>query len=567
MFGTIRRHQQWVWIVIITITILSFVIFFSPNVDLTGARRANQASREFGLIDGQPIKADEYYTGLKEARLNHFFRSGKWADNDENSAEALKRDAVYRVFLARKLKDFDIKVSDDAVARLTRERLGKDLADNVGRFVAEYMQPQGMNMQDLEHYLHRETGIQQLVNVAAASAKLMNPREAEFLYKSENEAMVTQVALFWGSNYLDKVSVTNDAAQQFYTNNMSRYRLPDRIQVAYVQFPFTNFLDEADKQLAQNTNINAAIEKMYFEKGPDTFKDEKGQKLSETDAKAKIKEDARREFALRQAHIKANEFGTALYNDNIALEDGFEKLATAKALEVKVTPPFDRTKGLEDTDFPIAFRQKAFDLTDQQTVSVQPIIGSNAVYVIALKTKIPSQLQTFDQVKDKVTTDFKYDKALQMARQDGQKFAQTATNLLTQNKSFEEAAKAANGEVIPLPEFSASTSSLTNIDSRIDFRALHSTAADLKKGQVSAAVSPSSNRTLADGIMVVYMKDRIPVSDEKMKQNLPEFLARIRLYRQNEAFNQWFRKEAEQARLQVPQKESLNVPRPQAKAN
>ena len=246
MFGTIRRHQQWVWIVIITITILSFVIFFSPNVDLTGARRANQASREFGLIDGQPIKADEYYTGLKEARLNHFFRSGKWADNDENSAEALKRDAVYRVFLARKLKDFDIKVSDDAVARLTRERLGKDLADNVGRFVAEYMQPQGMNMQDLEHYLHRETGIQQLVNVAAASAKLMNPREAEFLYKSENEAMVTQVALFWGSNYLDKVSVTNDAAQQFYTNNMSRYRLPDRIQVAYVQFPFTNFLDEAD---------------------------------------------------------------------------------------------------------------------------------------------------------------------------------------------------------------------------------------------------------------------------------------------------------------------------------
>ena len=30
MFGTIRKHQQWLWIVIITLTILSFLIFFGP---------------------------------------------------------------------------------------------------------------------------------------------------------------------------------------------------------------------------------------------------------------------------------------------------------------------------------------------------------------------------------------------------------------------------------------------------------------------------------------------------------------------------------------------------------
>jgi hypothetical protein len=47
----------------------------------------------------------------------------------------------------------------------------------------------------------------------------------------------------------------------------------------------------------------------------------------------------------------------------------------------------------------------------------------------------------------------------------------------------------------------------------------------------------------------------LPVSDDKVKEELPEFLARLRLYRQNEAFSQWFRREAEQARVSAPPKD------------
>ena len=31
MFGTIRRHQKWLWIAVSTVTIISFVAFFSPQ--------------------------------------------------------------------------------------------------------------------------------------------------------------------------------------------------------------------------------------------------------------------------------------------------------------------------------------------------------------------------------------------------------------------------------------------------------------------------------------------------------------------------------------------------------
>jgi hypothetical protein len=45
-----------------------------------------------------------------------------------------------------------------------------------------------------------------------------------------------------------------------------------------------------------------------------------------------------------------------------------------------------------------------------------------------------------------------------------------------------------------------------------------------------------------------------------VKDKLPEFVGRLRFYRQNEAFNQWFRKEAERAKLVVPQRENVGAP-------
>jgi peptidyl-prolyl cis-trans isomerase D len=550
MFGTIRRHQNWLWIIIITITILSFVIFFSPNVNLSGA--GNRPGKvDCGSIDGKPISVEEFLEGEREARLNQFFQSGgQWPGADAASAERLRNAAVSRIFLMKKVQEYDIKVSDDAVARLTRERLGRELADNIDRFAAEYLTKQGVTLQDLENYLRHEASIQQLVSVAAASARLLNPKEAEKLYKSENETMKVEVATFWGSNYLDKVTVTNEALGQFYTNRMANYRIPERIQIDYVAFPVTNFLAEADKLLVQRTNLTAAIDQEYAQKGADAFKNDKGEKLSEADAKAKLKEEVRRNFALSEAHRKANAFATDLYNTNATNVATFEKLATDSSLEVKVTPPFDRTKGLEDTDFPPSFKAQAFDLTDQAPVSVRPLIASNAVYVIALKQRLPSIMQNFDQVKDKVTADYKLDRAMQLARQEGQTFAGTVTNALQQGKSFEDLAKSANAKIVSIPEFTASTTSLTNIDERINFRTLHNVASDLKKGQASQFIPT------ADGGMVIYMRDRIPVSDDQVKEHLPEFLSRLRLYRQSEAFNQWFRKEAEEAHLTFPKKEN-----------
>ncbi len=552
MIGTIRRHQNWLWIVIITVTILSFVIFFSPNVKLGDTFRRTRASAEFGSINGQPISPDEYFPAETEARINYFLRHfPNWPDSAEATRDDLKRDTIFRVFLIHKLQEFDIHASDDAVARLARERLGKEVVDNLGRFHKEYFEPARVSMEDLGQYLRHEAGIQELVQVAASSAKLLNPREAEQLYRKDNEQLDTQVALFSASNYLAKVTVTPDAITNFYKLRAAKYRVPERVQVAYVEFSATNFLAEADKQLNQRTNVNAIVDEEYLRRGPESFKNDKGEKLPEAEAKAKLKEDIRHNLGLLEAYRKAAEFGNQLYNQQVTQESVFETLATTNGLAVKVTPPFDEDKGLENGDFPPQFRQRALSLTNQQqAVSFSPIRGTNAVYLIALKNKIPSELPPLEKIRDEVTADYKYSQAVDLARKAGAAFNTSVTNALAQKKPFAEVAAATNVPLINVPPFTPSTG-LTNVDSRINPRMLQNYADNLKPDQASPFI-PSQ-----DGGMLIYMRERVPVSDAKLKQDLPEFLTRLRVYRQNEAFNQWFRRAAEQAKLTVPQKESI----------
>src|SRR5437773_960307 len=101
--------------------------------------------------------------------------------------------------------------------------------------------------------VRHEAGIEHLFALGGLSGGLVAPREAEALYRQENEQLATEVVLFPASNYLAGVEVTPAALGQFYTNNMAQYRVPERVQVGYVKFEITNFLAEADQLLAQET--------------------------------------------------------------------------------------------------------------------------------------------------------------------------------------------------------------------------------------------------------------------------------------------------------------------------
>src|SRR5260370_40708044 len=106
------------------------------------------------------------------------------------------------------------------------------------------------------------------MSTVAVSARLLNPHEADILYRKEHEESATDAAVFWTTNFLDQGTVTPAAGSNYYAPSMAFYRLPERVQVAYVEVAATNYIAEAHPQLAKRTKLTPTIDNFYPQKDP-----------------------------------------------------------------------------------------------------------------------------------------------------------------------------------------------------------------------------------------------------------------------------------------------------------
>src|SRR5215475_13171225 len=55
-----------------------------------------------------------------------------------------------------------------------------------------------------------------------------------------------------------------------------------------------------------------------------------------------------------------------------------------------------------------------------------------------------------------------------------------------------------------------------------------------------------------EGGIILYVKEKLPVDEAKMKSEMPGFMAYLRQGRSREAFDAWFRREAEKGLRDTP---------------
>lgn len=562
MFGTIRKHSTGLWFFLIVVMSLSMVVFFSDFNKFSGQ---SGGSGDFGSINGEPITQAEYRDAYAEVRLSQFLYTGKWPAGEESAR--LENETISRVFMLHKLKEMGVKASEKAVAVMVYEQL-RDYPH--AQLEKEILQPQGLRLADYERFVRNESALRQLIAAASVSSRLVIPADAETLWRKENQEVSTQLAAFWTSNYLDKVVLTNGAIETFYTNRQALYRLPERTTISYVAFYASNYFADADKRITQLTNLNEIVNDFYFRgrNGTNGWTDEQGNVLAEDAAKAKIKEDLRLNEALLAARRAATDFGSELMNQPEPNQTAtFEKFAASKNLAVRFTAPFHARDGLEEIeDEPLGgraaadaettvrdtVRQKALALTAAAPVVFNPIPGRRAIYVIALKGKIPSEQQPLAVVREKVTTDYKNFLAVTKAREAGQAFHSTLTNGLAAKKSFSDICAAEKIKIIDLPPISAGTRSLTNADPRINLRNVQ-VALDMEVGQATAYMTAMPPM---EGGYLLYVKSRPAIDEAKLKEQLPAFVNQLRISRQNESFQQWFRKQIELSKVMPPRRET-----------
>jgi hypothetical protein len=550
MFQSIRRHQKWLWLVITTLTIVSFVIFFSPQQRQRSESRSGSGD-VIGTINGRPITREEYLDTYREAELRYLFSTGNWPRENEMSRQMgiMDRETRNRLLLIEKLKEFDIQVSEASIAQWIVEAFqdratGKFRQEDYDGFVKLRLAQQNLVVADFQRFVRHEVGIQHLIALTGLTGKLITPQEAEILFRRENEQVDAQAVFLQSSNYLSKVVETPAELLTYYTNYQASYRIAERVQVVYVKFDATNYVTEAEQKLATQTNLAQMIDAEYLQRGTNSFRGTNGLALAADEAKQKIRDEYRHGAAIFEARKKAIEFANELL-DLPPATNNLANLAAAKGILSTVTDPFAKDGQPPNLKVPDTFAQAAFQLSPAQAFYEQPIVAEDGVYLVGFHKRIPSEVKPFDTVRDQVTAEFRKSKAAELLNAAGRELQSALTNGLAQGKKFAAACKEANVELIDLPPFSQKTMSLAQIPNRADITSLKTAAFSLSTNQASSFTLTPTH----DAGFIVYLESKVPVPDERVKSELREFTDNLRRTRQYEAFGEWMRKEMDLARI------------------
>lgn len=541
MFGTIRKHQTWLWVVIITLTIISFVIFFSPYTKLNpdAVRQGN-----YGTINGQKVTEEAYAQAQREVYVRYLLMTGSWPNEEaERRGFDPMRETYQWLLLKQKAAQMGIDPHPDAVAQQARQMLRpfKEMGvDSPSVFIKQVLEPKGFRAEDFERCARSMLALQELIGVVGVTGKLVTPEEGKALYEREHQEVATEAVFFSASNYLSQVTVAPEAVAQFYSNRLAVYRIPERVQVSYVRFNPSNYLAQAETVLGA-TNLNEQVETAMIRLGTNFYG---GAKTAE-ESKANIRQEIIRQQALLEARKAATEFARPLFESESLKAEALETAAKEKGLAVELTPPFSRNEGPPGLGVGQEFAQAAFALSEQEPIS-RLVLSENGVYLLALNKRIPSEVPPLEQIRERVTEDYKFSQALNLARQAGQAFHTTVTNGLAEGKTFAAIAEAAGYKAVELPPFSLSTRSLPTVEEYVNLNQLKQMAFGTQPGKAST-FQPTQ-----EGGAILFVKAKLPLDPARLQKELPGFVSYVRRTRQEEAFNDWFRKEAERGLRDTP---------------
>lgn len=546
MIGTLRKHSKWLWGIIIMVVIVTFVVFFSPDAKLGRGRGGGEV--DYGTIYGQPIRRDDLAQAYTDARIGYFFMSGgQWPERDERARMFgfnLDSEARQRLLLNHLARQQGIEVGDAAVAQeiktiFTTPETGAFNLQQYDSFVKQRLAAGGVREAAFESFLKNDLGRQQLSRMFGVSGKLITERAAEGFYRRENESVLTEFVFLTSSNNLAKVKLDDAQLRAYHTNNLTTYRIPERVSVHYVYFPYTNFNAEAEKLLAANTNLPALMQ-TYYASNNFRYRDTNGTAKPFEQAREQIRTEFRDEAAARLGSQKAGEFANEVFKlPNQAAS--LLKLAAQKGFAIKATEPFTEVDGPALANAPANFARTAFALSADEALG-QMIAGTDGVYLMAFKDRLKPVDPPFAQVKTRVTEDYRRAQATELTLQEGTRLVKAANDALAKGGSFKDACKALGHVALEVPPFSRNSKSIEIVESRglmtEEFRDLVFTLAG---GKVS------SFRPTSGGGFIAYVKGFQPVPEPQVKLELAKYTESLRDNRANHAFREWLSREIERS--------------------
>ena len=493
MFGTVRKHSQPLWIVIIIMVVISFVVYFTPGYDPfeNQGGTTTDADVELSFARGQvlleqALNMSQQFGGFLPPTLNRQVLAGQFQDQDLNrdgevDVSGLDYAAHMRLLRLRKAASLGIIVSDNMVkARLEQmfsnpndQRFSQDAYTG---FLTQYRNAGLLGSgkggeEQFQELIREQITFQQLDNLMTRSVGFFADEATAGQQMMDNKIYTAQAVFFSTSNRTDSVTNFASIATNFYPNVIDRYAIPSKRQIAYVQFPVASYLEDAEKEIKLDDLVKERVDKhMNSTNSVDHFTDGNGTKLvagAALEAAAladvrKAQQPALDAITLPKAKALTTKFRKALF-DSIPREDWTtaQLYAKAKAQGMEVQSAIVDRDNVEAL-LPQALVDAVFGLNLQsgQLSTSDVKVSGEGYYVWGLEKLIPLRTRQYEELTDEEKAEIKEAfiaaEVKKLASEEGNDYRDTLAELTAEGESVEDLLNLSKQTVISLPPMTLS---------------------------------------------------------------------------------------------------------------
>lgn len=249
----------------------------------------------------------------------------------------------------------------------------------------------------------------------------------------------------------------------------------------------------------------------------------------------KLEGPARAE-ALSKLQKKAEDFTVAMTNKDAK----FEEVATNAGTTVQETPDFAIGKPPEALDSSEEIASAAFKLNQQQPNS-DVLETARGYYILQLAGITPPRPLTFDEAKITLTETMKRERAQEALNLKATEVRNKIETEIKGGKAFAAAAEAVGVKAEDFPAFSPKEPKVEPANSG----EIMQTASELSVGQLSTVVPT------ADGSVIVFVNKRLPIDENKLKEDRSRLADALNSSQRIALFQQWLRLRRAAAQLQT----------------
>ena len=551
MIGTIRRHSQWLWWIIVAAVIVSFVWFYGSSNRSLDALFSGRGATHGVAIFGEEIRPEQMQATYREVQFGNYLQERSSQSRRPRSEDQTQTEVYQQVLIQRQIEANGIIPGSEAVGVALREEFKNPNGapaspEQVRQTYEQYLkglESSGYTEADFAALLRRQIAINHLRELVSVPAALVTPREATAEFQRENETVLASAVILNLTNYLGTLTLTDEVLGQYYSNNLARYRTPERVGVNYVRFDASNHLAEAEGMIAKNSGLALSLDQNYRQQtnqNPNAFVDVEGKPLSKEAALVKIREEGVKSTALQLAYKEAATFYNGLGQKKVT-SAGFADYAAGSKVEMISIPP------VTDVAYQPAFSSirnaaEAMASLNPTKPFTQPLSTGDAIIIAALRERVPSEIQPLSVVRLRTENDYKRQESLTLARTAARILLGQVTNALASGKSFAELAQQQGFTVTDLPAYSSAMNQVEGLPTGLNLYELKNSLASAKPGEVrllDQGGSPS----------LVYLKERKAVAEETVKAGISSYTQELRQRRQYSVFNEWFRQKFEDSGL------------------